>query len=94
MAPKVALRIALMPTREEGRKGGLPERVGERRKKSEIRSKSIKADFARKVEWTTTRGFWSDAARFERSNGCKSDFGKLAARRSLKYIKLNLSACK
>ena len=90
MAPKVALRIALMPTRKEGRREGLPEKEEKQVKSAQRALKRILA--AKWSEWT--RGFRSDAARFERSNGCKSDFGKLAARRTLKYIKLNLSACK
>ena len=44
--PKVALRIALMPTRKER----IEERLPEEGRASEIRSESIKADFARKVE--------------------------------------------
>ena len=80
--PKVALRIALMPsTRKEGNKDGCQRRA------SEIRSESIKADFARKVERVDdgrTRGL-------ERGNGCKSDLEKLALRRSLKYIKVKSS---
>ena len=79
--PKVALRIALMPTRKEGNREGCQRRA------SEIRSESIKADFARKVERVDggrTRGL-------ERGNGCKSDLEKLAPRRSLKYIKVKSS---
>ena len=68
---------------QQGRK----DREGCQRRASEIRSESIKADFARKVERVDdgrTRGL-------ERGNGCKSDLEKLAPRRSFKYIKVKSS---
>ena len=83
-----------MPTR----KAGLP---ATREEPSEIRSKSIKADFARKevsegVEWSGQGDSGSGATRdLSGVTDANPTLGNwLRAIRSLNYIKLNLSACR